>query len=172
MVSALMSQSRETYPALFYRTVLKTLENEGGYVNHPNDPGGETNFGISKRSFPDVNIKALNKKKAIQIYYEKFWKNQNFYLLNDEKLVYKVFDMSVLMGTQRAVRILQETLNDKGAKLKLDGLLGELTANSANKNIRVLEDYILNLEKYFRNLVKERPSQKVFLKGWLRRANK
>ena len=37
------------------------LEHEGGYVNDPKDPGGETNFGIAKRSHPDVDIKNLQK---------------------------------------------------------------------------------------------------------------
>lgn len=46
---------------------------EGGYVNDPDDPGGETNFGISKRSFPDVDIKNLTKDEAKEIYREHFW---------------------------------------------------------------------------------------------------
>ena len=40
---------------------------EGGYVNHPDDKGGETNFGISKRSYPTLNIRTLTRDDAMQI---------------------------------------------------------------------------------------------------------
>ena len=43
--------------AEFSLAIPIVLENEGGYVDDPNDPGGETNFGISKRSYPNVDIK-------------------------------------------------------------------------------------------------------------------
>ncbi len=46
---------------------------EGGYVNDGNDPGGETNFGISKRAYPNLDIKNLTKDEAKQIYYRDYW---------------------------------------------------------------------------------------------------
>jgi lysozyme family protein len=49
------------------------LEHEGGYVNDPQDPGGETNFGVAKRSHPDVDIKNLTKDGAKEIYYQDYW---------------------------------------------------------------------------------------------------
>jgi lysozyme family protein len=45
----------------FDQIIDKVLKHEGGYVNDPNDPGGETNYGISKRAYPDVDIKNSNK---------------------------------------------------------------------------------------------------------------
>lgn len=57
----------------FEDAVLIVLEHEGGYVNHPSDPGGETNFGISKRSYPNLDIKNLTKQKAIEIYRKDYW---------------------------------------------------------------------------------------------------
>ena len=51
---------------LFQRCVLFVLNEEGGYVNDPADPGGETNFGISMRAHPEVDIKALTKAKAAE----------------------------------------------------------------------------------------------------------
>ena len=41
----------------FDEIIEVVLHHEGGYVNDPKDPGGETNFGIAKRSHPDVDIK-------------------------------------------------------------------------------------------------------------------
>lgn len=46
---------------------------EGGYVNNPADPGGATNFGISQRAYPHLDIENLTKEEAKQIYYEDYW---------------------------------------------------------------------------------------------------
>ena len=83
------------------------LEHEGGYVNDPKDPGGETNFGIAKRSHPDVDIKNLTKDEAKDIYYETYWcDNKVPHVPNDLKHIY--FDMCVNQGRGRAVKILQQ----------------------------------------------------------------
>jgi hypothetical protein len=50
-----------------------TLRWEGGYSNNPNDPGGETNFGISKRYHPDEDIKNMTRERAIEIYHNDYW---------------------------------------------------------------------------------------------------
>jgi lysozyme family protein len=57
----------------FDEIIEVVLEHEGGYVNDPKDPGGETNFGIAKRSNPDVDIKNLTKAEASLIYKTKYW---------------------------------------------------------------------------------------------------
>ena len=82
------------------------LHHEGGYVNDPKDPGGETNFGIAKRSHPDVDIKNLTKEEAKEIYYEHYWcGNKVPHMPDDLKHIY--FDMCVNQGKGRAVKILQ-----------------------------------------------------------------
>ena len=58
----------------FESIVQVVLKHEGGYVNDPDDSGGETNFGISKRAFPDLDIKNLTKEDAVKIYHDKYWK--------------------------------------------------------------------------------------------------
>lgn len=55
------------------RAIGFTLSWEGGYTDNPDDPGGETNFGISKRYHPDVDIKNLTKEQATAIYKEEYW---------------------------------------------------------------------------------------------------
>jgi Glycosyl hydrolase 108 len=57
----------------FAAAVALVLEHEGGYVNDPNDPGGETNFGISKRAYPDLDIRALTREGAIGFYRRDYW---------------------------------------------------------------------------------------------------
>ena len=52
----------------FNEIIEKVLEHEGGYVNDPHDAGGETNYGIAKRWYPNVDIKNLTKEQAKKIY--------------------------------------------------------------------------------------------------------
>ena len=92
------------------------LEHEGGYVNDPKDPGGETNFGIAKRSHPDVDIKNLTKDGAKKIYKEVYWDGNKVESLSED-LRHIYFDMCVNQGRGRAVKILQQAANAKGAGL-------------------------------------------------------
>jgi lysozyme family protein len=85
----------------------RLLGSEGGYVNHPNDPGGETNWGISKRSYPDVDIKNLTREGAKAIYLRDFWAP----LGNAPAAIkFQVFDFAVNSGIQTAIRKLQSAI--------------------------------------------------------------
>ena len=57
----------------FDEIIDNVLESEGGYVNDKNDAGGETNLGISKRAYPDLDIKNLTREQAKQLYYQDYW---------------------------------------------------------------------------------------------------
>ena len=142
------------------------LEHEGGYVNDPQDPGGETNFGIAKRSHPDVDIKNLTKDGAKEIYYKDYWiKNRVPQMPEDLKHIY--FDMCVNQGRGRAVNILQRAANAKGADLKVDGGLGPKTIGSL-KNVE-LERVRAYRIKYYADLVTRKPDLEKFYFGWFRR---
>ena len=58
---------------LWEAAIASVLKHEGGYVHHESDPGGETNWGISKRSHPDLDIKNLTREQAISIYRDTYW---------------------------------------------------------------------------------------------------
>ena len=142
------------------------LHHEGGYVNDPDDPGGETNFGIAKRSHPDVDIKNLTKDDAKEIYYQDYWiKNRVTQMPEDLKHIY--FDMCVNQGRGRAVKILQRAANAKGADLKVDGGLGPKTIGSL-KNVE-LERVRAYRIKYYADLVTRKPDLEKFYFGWFRR---
>lgn len=82
---------------------------EKGYVNDPNDPGGETNFGISKRSYPDVDIKNLTRAGAKAIYLRDFWKPLKAASLRDG-VAFQLFDFAVNSGVETATRALQRAI--------------------------------------------------------------
>ena len=63
-----------TFDAAFDRLIW----HEGGYANDPDDPGGETNWGISKRAYPNLVIKALTREQAREIYQRDFWNRIHF----------------------------------------------------------------------------------------------
>lgn len=98
---------------LWERVAKSVIAHEGGYVNHPTDPGGETNWGISKRSYPDLDIKALTRTDALRIYREDYWD----YIPEDLPDVVRwfAFDCAVNHGVGRAIDWLE--YNDTVAEL-------------------------------------------------------
>jgi lysozyme family protein len=143
------------------------LEHEGGYVNDPVDPGGETNFGIAKRSHPDVDIANLTREGAKEIYYQDYWmKNRVPQMPENLKHIY--FDMCVNQGRGRAVKILQIAANAKGAGLIVDGGLGPKTVKAlVNVELERVRAYRI---KYYADLVTRKPDLEKFYFGWFRRA--
>ena len=143
------------------------LHHEGGYVNDPKDPGGETNFGIAKRSHPDVDIKNLTEEGAKEIYKEHYWDRNKVEDL-PENLRHIYFDMCVNQGRSRAVRIMQRAANAKGANLKVDGGMGPKTiAAMDGVELDRVRAYRI---KYYADLVTRKPDLEKFYFGWFRRA--
>jgi len=99
----------------------KLISHEGGYVNDPRDPGGETKFGISKRAYPQVDIKNLTLDAAKAIYKRDYWDRAQCDKLPPQ-LAYLLFDAAVNSGIGQAIRFLQRAVN-----LADDGVLGPLT---------------------------------------------
>ena len=143
------------------------LEHEGGYVNDPDDPGGETNFGVAKRSHPDVDIANLTIEGAKEIYKEHYWDANKVESLSEE-LRHIYFDMCVNQGRGRAVKILQQTANAKGADLKVDGGMGPMTI-AAMDGVE-LDRVRAYRVKYYADLITRKPDLEKFYFGWYRRA--
>lgn len=81
---------------------------EGGHTLDIDDPGGETNWGISKRSYPDVDIKNLTRDGARAIYLRDFW---SALADADDAIKFQVFDFAVNGGLSVAIRKLQAAIN-------------------------------------------------------------
>lgn len=111
---------------LFERCFEILIGHEGGYVNDPNDRGGETKFGISKRAYPRVDIKALTLEQAKAIYAADCWTPIRGDDLAPE-LALLVFDCAVNSGVGCAVDLLQRACN-----VRRDGVLGKVTVAAAS----------------------------------------
>jgi len=117
---------------------------EGGYVNDPSDPGGETNFGISKRAYPNLDIRSLTKQAAQLIYQRDYWDAIGGDSLNPA-LACAALDTAINMGVGRAKQFLAQT-ND-------------------------WQQFIQLRKNYYTNLVKQKPAMGKYLKGWMNRVN-
>ena len=149
----------------FDRALAFTLRWEGGYVNDPRDPGGETKYGISKRAYPHIDIKNLTKEQAAAIYRRDYWDAARCGKL-PERVAVAHFDCAVNCGVQAAARILQRAL-----KIKDDGDIGPVTlaAVRAADPARLVERLLLERVAYYSDIALRRSQLRTFLAGWLSR---
>jgi len=149
----------------FDKALEFVLAAEGGYVNDPDDAGGETNFGISKRAYPDLDIANLTLHDAQNIYYRDYWLKCKCDQLPPQFGV-AVFGSAVNHGPRRAIKLLQETL-----KTDVDGIIGQhtLAAASMQNNRYMLSRFMSFRGQYYADIVIRKPDQHKFLRGWLRR---
>ena len=89
------------YSNKFLKAFEYLMYNEGGYVNDKQDAGGETRYGISKRSYPQLDIKSLTRDQARQIYFVDFWMKAKCEQIDDENIATKFFDLAVTLAFRR-----------------------------------------------------------------------
>ncbi len=162
------------------------FENEGGYVNHPNDPGGETNFGITK-AVAEANgyhgqMRDLPFDTAVDIYSKKYWTpiSGDELLAIDPYLALNVFDMAVNAGVSRSAKMLQSVANAlSDDAVVIDGHIGpktiavisQYTQKRNNVELFVYCFYAVRSEYYVR-LANSNDKYKSFIYGWQKRALK
>ena len=106
---------------MFDYFIERVLVHEGGYVNDPRDPGQETRWGISKRAYPQVDIRNLTRAQAVDIYRRDFWQR----VRGDElprEFAFQALDAAVNHGIGNAVRWMQ-----RAAGVADDGVIGPVT---------------------------------------------
>lgn len=143
----------------FDEAVEIILRHEGGYVDHPSDPGGRTNFGISQRAYPTIDIKQLTRDAAKAIYKRDYWDVCKCEELPWPLSLY-VFDAGVNQGTGRALRMLQRTLG-----VKEDGNIGPVTRAAITQSKHIGPHYMATRAIAYSEL----SSFAIFGRGWMRR---
>jgi len=157
----------------FRVAVEVVLAHEGGYVNDPWDPGGETKFGISKRSYPTLDIRNLTREQAIEIYRRDWWDRYGYGRIKSLEVATKVFDLSVNMGPMAAHQCLQRALHACGRRdVIIDGIIGPQTVGAANSVPpgELLAALRAEAAAHYRLLARDDPTKRRYLGGWLNRA--
>lgn len=153
----------------FDDALAAVLEHEGGYVNHPQDPGGMTNLGVTKRvweawvgkTVSEADMRALTPAMVAPMYRKQYWDA----VKGDELppgLDYLMFDFAVNAGASRAIRTMQRAI---GATP--DGVIGPRTmaAVKAADPDDLIDKFSAEKEAFYRSL----PTFATFGRGWLRR---
>lgn len=181
-------------------------QHEGGYVNNPNDPGGPTKYGISLRFLKkeghlidgdidndgDIDmydIKNMTKEEAYKIYDSCFWSKNNIDQIDSQELSDMIFGLCVNMGSNKAIKLLQEVTNKlisndyrdadpgrltlKYRPITVDGSMGEKTIRKINsfQPERILCLYKQEAKNFYVYLTQKNKKLLEFLDGWIRRVN-
>lgn len=161
--------------------ITRTFGEEGSFQNHPKDKGNYykgklygTIWGITARdnfqTFTYCHTLYKNKqieqsKNYAELFYSQsqYW-NKLYDKIVDENIAFKIWDTGINIGVKTTVKILQRILQKYESSLAIDGVFGESTLQVLNL-FNVYDEYILELEKYYRGL----KGFKFFGIGWLKR---
>lgn len=149
----------------FQTFINRVLSHEGGYVNDPRDAGGETNFGITKRTAKENgytgDMHVLNREQAIAIYRKAFWER---YRCNElpESVAFQFFDICINHGYGNGARMLQ-----RAAGVADDGIVGDLTIKAIKKLPE--NDLLLRLNAERIRFFTKLSTFNTFGRGWMRR---
>jgi len=153
----------------FEKSLALVLQHEGGYVNHPSDPGGRTNLGVTQRVWEEyvghpvdeAEMRSLTKEMVSPLYRKEYWD-----AVRGDQLPsgadYLAFDFAVNAGAFRSIKTIQRAL-----KITADGVIGPVTVKAIQDTNA--EDFINNFsaakESFYRSLT----NFPTFGKGWLNR---
>jgi lysozyme family protein len=164
--------------------ITNILQNEGGFVNNPNDPGGATNKGICwntwQNAAPSIlgisptleNLQNLSTDDAKKIYKSLYWDKNNLDQVQDGDLRYLIFDFYV-NAQGNAIKVLQATLNGLGNSVSVDGGMGSQTIAAINSTdpISLYNSFKTGRQNYYDRISRLNPKLQRFLTGWTNRVN-
>lgn len=158
----------------FDRALPVVLKAEGGYVNHPSDPGGATNKGITQRSYDEWTesrgggarpVREITDAEVYAIYKTRYWDAARCDAL-PWPLSLCHFDAAVNHGVQNAIKILQRALG-----VADDGVIGSATQAAlaaAHPGTLFGRWFAARLQLYY-DICQRRPASRTFLFGWVGR---
>jgi len=161
------------------------LRREGGFVDHPDDRGGPTKYGITigtlsryiGRAALRSEVRDLSEDIARDIYERNYYFGPRIDRLPDAIQPF-IFDCAVNHGPRQAIRFVQSVCNQAGytPSLSVDGAMGPNTRKGAEWADKQMGEIFLKAlieerRNFYYAIVESRPSQEKFLKGWLNRVN-
>ena len=161
---------------------------EGFHSNDPDDPGGETLYGITRRDFPnwegwklwDRDKKASPELKSLsrEFYRQRFWHALQLHQFPAKRLAAIVYQAAISCGERRVARWLQAALNNViGTELRVDGRVGNHTLHAIQTAMDkgymgLIEDNVLSRQRrHYIDLVDRKPELNKFFDGWMNRVN-
>lgn len=157
------------------RIIEEIIAKEGGFSNHPADPGGPTNFGITIRTLSKWrghpvtidDVRNMTVEEAKEIYNSEYVTGPGFDKIPDSMLKSNLIDFGVNSGPKTAVMNLQTLLG-----VKADGVLGPKTLAAVEQvNLKDLNNELTKRRVLtYARIVQNSPKKLVFLYGWLKRA--
>lgn len=159
----------------FDRALALTLQYEGGFADHPNDPGGRTMKGVTERKFhawlsdhgrEPYDVRDITDEDLRAFYLERYWDDGYCTQLPD-LLAIVHFDACVNHGDKQALKLLQRAVGTPA-----DGMWGEMTRAAVDGCVedRAVREYIRHRINLFVTLWMRRPDLRVFMGGWISRA--
>lgn len=143
----------------------RVMGHEGGYVNHPNDPGGETNWGITARTARaygyEGEMRQLTREQARDIYHKGYWQRARADRLPGP-LAFQLFDAAVNHGVGNAIRMLQRAVDELD-----DGLVGSRTLTAVKR--RPVNEVLLRFAAERLEFYTRLTRFDTFGRGWVRR---
>ena len=143
----------------------RLIKHEGGYVNHPNDPGGETNWGITKRTAMahgySGSMRLLTREQAKAIYKSSYWdraKADEY----DFAIGFQLFDAAVNHGIGNAIRMLQRAVG-----VADDGIVGVMTLAAVKRHS--VSDVVMRFNSERLRFYTKLSTWSSFGRGWANR---
>ncbi len=166
----------------FDLAIEHTFKNEGGWANVPGDRGGATMYGITigtlsrwrKRAVSIQEVRDLTESEAKIIYKAWYWDTLNLDAVQSKGVAMCLFDIGVVRGIGIPPKYAQRVCCSLGQNILIDGHIGPKTIAAINACSReaFINEFARLAEEGFRAIVANNPSQKKFLKGWVRRARR
>lgn len=172
------------YSQRFLNVIPVILKHEGSLSDQKGDSGGITSMGVSLTFLRSIHkdldgngvvdaldIKSMTKEEAIDIYWNNFWKP--IYESMPAGVGEKVFDVAVNAGPNEAHILLQKTLVSLGAKISIDGAIGNQTiqAMAVYDPSVIVHGYVAQQIAFYKAIVVKHPEDAKFLAGWINRSN-
>ena len=149
---------------------------EGGYANHPNDKGGCTMKGVTISTYQKYfgenkdcsDLKNISDDDWLFIFKDGYWNPCKGDEIANQSIANIIIDWAWMSGVKTAVKKVQKIL-----KITSDGIVGKQTISYINNsdNESLFNSIYNERVKYYNNIVKNNPSQEIFLKGWMNRLN-
>ena len=168
-------ESKKRDEERFLGAVDIIFENEGEskLTDDPNDRGGLTKFGISKKNNPDIDVENLTYEEAAKIAKERYWDRFKINMIENDSVATHLYDMVFVQG-YNGVKALQKAASEAGFPVQIDGGMGKDTAKAVNQAVKKVG------EKKFHQLIAENrlkefeksDSWEHYHKGWTNRTFK